>query len=140
MDPLERHYIDITRRRFFGRCATGAMGALGMMALSDLATAAPRPEPTGGVHFRPKAKRVIYMHMEGAPSQLDLWDYKPQLRKRFDEDLPDSIRGGQRLTRLWVGDEVDIAIHGHGEHAGRGGADGGERGVTDIGAGDVADT
>jgi hypothetical protein len=57
------------------------------------------PGPT----FAPKAKRVIYMHMEGAPSQLDLWDYKPGLRARFDEELPDSIRQGQRLTGMTSG-------------------------------------
>jgi hypothetical protein len=54
-------------------------------------------------HFAPKAKRVIYLHMEGAPSQLDLWDYKPGLRNRFNQDLPDSIRQGQRLTGMTSG-------------------------------------
>ncbi len=56
-----------------------------------------------GVHFRPRAKRVIYMHMEGAPSQLDLFDYKPQLRTRFDQELPDSVRNGQRITGMTSG-------------------------------------
>ena len=56
-----------------------------------------------GPHFAPKAKRVIYMHMEGAPSQIDLFDYKPQLRRRFNQDLPDSIRQGQRLTGMTSG-------------------------------------
>ncbi|MHC4936938.1 MAG: DUF1501 domain-containing protein [Planctomycetota bacterium] len=104
MDPIERHYMDLTRRRFFGRCATGAVGALGFSALSELLAASPASaaSPTG-VHYRPKAKRVICMHMEGAPSQLDLWDYKPQLRKRFDQDLPDSVRDGQRLTGMTSG-------------------------------------
>ncbi len=104
MDPIERHYMDLTRRRFFGRCATGAVGALGFSALSELLAASPASaaSPTG-VHYRPKAKRVIYLHMEGAPSQLDLWDYKPQLRKRFDQDLPDSVRDGQRLTGMTSG-------------------------------------
>jgi len=52
------------------------------------------------VHLRPRAKRVIYMHMEGAPSQIDLFDYKPGLRHRYNQDLPDSIRQGQRLTGM----------------------------------------
>jgi hypothetical protein len=106
MDPIERHYMDLTRRRFFGRCATGAVGALGFSALSELLAASPASaaSPTG-VHYRPKAKRVICMHMEGAPSQLDLWDYKPQLRKRFDQDLPDSVRDGQRLTGMTSGQD-----------------------------------
>jgi len=104
MDPIERHYMDLTRRRFFGRCATGAVGALGFSALSELLAASPASAASStGVHYRPKAKRVICMHMEGAPSQLDLWDYKPQLRKRFDQDLPESVRDGQRLTGMTSG-------------------------------------
>jgi hypothetical protein len=114
MDPLEQHYLDLTRRRFFGRCATGAMGAMGTMALSGLGlgsgTRALGAGPAGadrplGAHFAPKARRVIYMHMEGAPSQLDLFDHKPQLRERYDEDLPDSVRQGQRLTGMTSGQD-----------------------------------
>src|ERR1043166_3202779 len=55
------------------------------------------------LHFPPKAKRIIYMHMEGAPSQLDLFGYKPDLGKRFDEDLPNSVRQGQRFTGMSSG-------------------------------------
>ena len=51
-------------------------------------------------HFKPKAKRVIYLFQHGGPSQLDLFDYKPQLAKRRGEDLPESIRMGQRLTGM----------------------------------------
>ncbi|MHC5005264.1 MAG: DUF1501 domain-containing protein [Planctomycetota bacterium] len=112
MDPIEQYSLDLTRRRFFGRCATGALGAMGAMALSSLGRSTPAlaAGATGGashrgVHFRPRAKRVIYMHMEGAPSQIDLFDYKPQLRTRFDEDLPDSIRRGQRLTGMTSGQD-----------------------------------
>jgi hypothetical protein len=54
-------------------------------------------------HFAPKAKRVIYLFQSGAPSQLDLFDYKPQMTKFFDVDLPDSIRMGQRLTGMTSG-------------------------------------
>lgn len=114
MDPLEEHYLGVTRRRFFGMGAKGMCGAMGGLALSSLlparlaAAANVDGSVTGaghvpGVHFRPKAKRVIYMHMEGAPSQLDLFDYKPGLRGRFDEDLPDSIRQGQRITGMTSG-------------------------------------
>ena len=108
MDPLEQHYLNLTRRRFFGRSASGALGAMGAFGLGSLfdgqaiAGAAKDAAPRG-VHFKPRAKRVIYMHMEGAPSQLDLYDYKPQLRRRFREDLPDSIRQGQRLTGMTSG-------------------------------------
>jgi hypothetical protein len=120
MDPLEEHYLSITRRRFFGLGAQGMCGAMGGLALSsilqrataatpgDTKIAATAPTPSighSGVHFRPRAKRVIYMHMEGAPSQLDLYDYKPQLRDRFDQDLPDSIRNGQRITGMTSGQD-----------------------------------
>ena len=115
MHPVEEHYLDLTRRRFFGNCAQSVSGAMGALALSSLLRAdATNPNHSSaaqpaagssppGVHFRPKAKRVIYMHMEGAPSQLDLWDYKPGLRHRFNQDLPDSIRQGQRLTGMTSG-------------------------------------
>jgi len=90
-----------TRRRFFG---TGA-NALGAAALASLIgrsglEAAPGAIPT---HFKPKAKRVIYLHMVGGPSQLDLFDYKPKMKEMFDKDLPPSIRNGQRLTTMTSG-------------------------------------
>ena len=53
--------------------------------------------------FAPKAKRAIYLFMSGAPSQMDLWDYKPTLATQFDKDLPDSIRGNQALTGMTAG-------------------------------------
>lgn len=112
MDPRAEYALSLTRRRFFGRAA-GTVGAcLGASALSSLAAGAPSGAPArrradrsapGGPHLVPRAKRVIYMHMEGAPSQLDLYDYKPGLRERFDQDLPDSIRQGQRLTGMTSG-------------------------------------
>ncbi|MDZ4755281.1 MAG: DUF1501 domain-containing protein [Phycisphaerae bacterium] len=117
MDPLERYGLDCTRRRFFGRAAESIGASVGGVALASLmqsfagaaplamGTAMPTSMPTsmGGAHFPAKAKRVIYMHMEGAPSQLDLFDYKPQLQRRFNEDLPESIRSGQRLTGMTSG-------------------------------------
>ncbi|MCA8952148.1 MAG: DUF1501 domain-containing protein [Planctomycetes bacterium] len=97
----------LTRRRFFGRSATSVAGALGAMSLAD--TAVPLAVATGGGDDRPrphhsaKARRVISLHMEGGPSQLDLFDYKPRLHERYDEDLPDSVRNGQRLTGMTSG-------------------------------------
>ena len=109
MNPLEQRGLDLTRRRFFQRGATGLSGVLGTLALGSLArgeSGAPVADlPRPRVHHRPRARRVIYMHMEGAPSQLDLWDHKPQLRRHFDQDLPDSIRQGQRLTGMTSGQE-----------------------------------
>jgi hypothetical protein len=54
-------------------------------------------------HLAPKARRIIYLTQAGAPSQLDLFDYKPGLEEQFDKDLPDSIRNGQRLTGMTAG-------------------------------------
>src|SRR6188768_3390926 len=91
--------VGMTRRDFFGRFALG----LGGMALSQLL---PRSiaATVGGVlpqtHFPARAKRIIYLFMAGGPSQLDLFDYKPLLNQRNGEDLPESVRMGQRLTGM----------------------------------------
>ncbi len=55
------------------------------------------------MHFAPKAKRVIYLHMVGGPSQVDLFDYKPKMDAWYDVDLPESVRNGQRLTTMTSG-------------------------------------
>ena len=113
-DPLEEYLRNLTRRRFFGSMASTMTGGLGVTALGSLlggsASAAEQEVMRslglpGVPHFAPKAKRVIYMHMEGAPSQLDLFDYKPNLGDRFDEDLPDTVRMGQRITTMTSGQE-----------------------------------
>ncbi|MCB9898008.1 MAG: DUF1501 domain-containing protein [Planctomycetes bacterium] len=107
MDPREERFLHLTRRRFFGSAARTLSGALGSMALGSLLGAAAPfggdPRRRAGVDFRPRARRVIALHMEGAPSQLDLFDHKPGLRERYDEELPDSIRQGQRLTGMTSG-------------------------------------
>src|SRR4029079_4964367 len=54
-------------------------------------------------NFAPKAKRVIYLFQSGAPSQIDSFDYKPNLKEKFAQELPDSIRMGQRLTGMTSG-------------------------------------
>ncbi|MEM9659547.1 MAG: DUF1501 domain-containing protein, partial [Planctomycetota bacterium] len=94
----------LTRRHFFGR---GAMG-LGGAALSSLLPqqAAWGASPIGLPdlpHFAPRAKRAIYLFMAGAPSQMDLFDYKPSMGPLFDTDLPESVRQGQRLTTMTSG-------------------------------------
>ena len=100
-----------TRRQLFARGARG----LGLAALATLlgedatAAGAGALDQTGGLpylpHFAPKAKRAIYMHMVGAPPQMETFDYKPELEKWLDKDLPDSIRKGQRLTTMTSGQE-----------------------------------
>jgi hypothetical protein len=57
-------------------------------------------------HFAPKAKRVIYLFQSGGPSQLDMWDYKPKLKDHFNEDLPASVRMGQRITGMTSGQKT----------------------------------
>lgn len=110
MDPLEEHLLNMTRRRFFLSAAKTIGAGLGAAALGSVLapeTMAATPDAASILrslpHFAPKAKRVIYLHMEGAPSQLDLYDYKPGLRSRFNQDLPDSIRQGQRITTMTSG-------------------------------------
>ena len=114
MNPFREAALVETRRHFFGRTATG----IGTAALASLVN----PQAFGGTvanattteeagaqdlerykKFAPKAKRVIYLFMSGAPSQLDMWDYKPQLNDWFDKDLPDSVRNGQRITTMTSG-------------------------------------
>jgi len=110
-DPLEHYLLNLTRRRFFGSLAGTVGAALGGSALASLLgeRSAAAADPSGGEprlpHFAPKAKRVIYLHMEGAPSQLDLYDHKPGLVERFNQDLPDSIRNGQRITTMTSGQD-----------------------------------
>jgi len=95
-----------TRRQFFGSMAKGLGGAaLGSLLGHDMLQAATESLSgaagmNGQPHFAPKAKRVIYMFMSGAPSQIDMFDYKPEMKAFFDKDLPDSIRNGQRLTGM----------------------------------------
>ena len=110
MDPITESGLIETRRHFFGRMSTGiGAAALGSLVnpqlFADNADSA--TNPTGGLrglpHFAAKAKRVIYLFMSGAPSQLDMWDYKPKMNDWFDKDLPDSVRNGQRITTMTSG-------------------------------------
>ncbi len=105
IDPELEQKLHINRRQFFGKCATGIGGAALASILAGEASASPDVDPLMEkmTHFAPKAKRVIYLFQSGAPSQLDLFDYKPQMKTMFDKDLPDSVRKGQRLTGMTSG-------------------------------------
>ena len=99
--------LRITRRHFFGLQSTGiGVAALASLFARDLHAGGPLPNAGGqsGLpgfpNFAPKAKRVIYLFQSGGPSQLELFDYKPRLKEFQGADLPDSIRGGQRLTGM----------------------------------------
>ena len=111
MNPIDQYIQLETRRQFFSQGARG----LGMAAMATLMGQGQNANATGAIaaggnrglpnlpHFAPKAKRVIYLFMSGAPSQLDMYDYKPKLNDLFDKPLPDSIRKGQRLTTMSSG-------------------------------------
>ena len=93
---MHESFRNLTRRHFFGKSALG----LGTVAMSNLMAR----DRTGGLsgvpHFAPKAKRVIYLFQSGGPSQMELFDYKPNLVKYANQDLPESVRNGQRLTGM----------------------------------------
>ena len=93
-----------SRRKFLTNSGMG----LGTAALTSLVPNLSMAG-TGGPHYAPKAKRVIFLFMAGAPSQVDLFDYKPNLTKLFKKELPESIRGGQRVTAMTKGKEKLIA-------------------------------
>jgi hypothetical protein len=101
----------MSRRDFFGRFGLGLGGAALCSLLGREAdAAAPAPAPAAGSspfqgilaapHHAPKAKRIIYLFMSGGPSQHDLFDYKPLLNRMNGQDLPESVRQGQRLTGM----------------------------------------
>ncbi len=100
---LLEHSLTFNRRKFLARMGMGIGSvALGSLLIPDLFSGG-GPEDavlTGLPHFAPKAKRIIYLFQNGAPSQLDLFDYKPKLQEMFGQDLPESIRRGQRLTGM----------------------------------------
>jgi hypothetical protein len=99
------HRVNMNRRKFLGRLSLGIGGAaLGSLLIPDLFSSNPEEAMLEALpHFAPKAKRIIYLFQNGAPSQLDLFDYKPKLQEMFGQDLPDSIRQGQRLTGMTSG-------------------------------------
>ena len=117
-EELEKLIYQMNRRDFLTRTSMG----LGAMALGSLfgsgsALAARQaqqnpPHPgglTGGalkhLHFIPRAKRVIYLFQSGGPSQMELFDYKPALEKMHGQELPESVRKGQRVTSMTAGQE-----------------------------------
>lgn len=97
--------LNLNRRRFLSRLSLGVGSvALSSLLIPDLFRNKDEEMLMEGLpHFAPKAKRVIYLFQNGGPSQLDLFDYKPMLQKMHGEDLPASIRMGQRLTVMTAG-------------------------------------
>ncbi len=111
MDP-QREHVRLVTRRWFLNAGGGGLGLAALWSLlgEDLWAAGQAGGAAGQAgaaafgglpglpHFAPKAKRVIYLFMAGAPSHIDLFDYKPKLMDMAGKDLPDSVRGNQRLT------------------------------------------
>jgi hypothetical protein len=92
------------RRRFLRGSAMGlGAAALSSAVLGSRVAEAQQASLSSGLHFPAKAKRVIFMFMAGAPSQIDLFDHKPELQKQFKEPLPESVSRGQRVTAMTKG-------------------------------------
>jgi uncharacterized protein (DUF1501 family) len=111
MNPFDEYQAIQSRRQFLQGLGIGA-GALALNQLIGHAAPASAAKNYGSTvhpalpnlpHFAPKAKRLIYLQMNGAPSQLDLFDWKPGLKEHFNKDLPESIRSMQRLTTMTSG-------------------------------------
>jgi len=114
MNPLTDNRRHITRRALFGRMAAGiGTAALWSLLKDDLASAATVAgpvRPAGGMaplagfpQFAPKAKRVIYLFQNGAPSHVDLFDYKPKLREWHGKEIPAEIIGNKRFSTMTSG-------------------------------------
>jgi hypothetical protein len=102
MNAVDKFRLNVTRRHFL----SAGSHLLGTAALASLGSNDARANgfiPASPTHFAPRAKQIIYLHMVGGPSQMDLFDYKPVMRDWFDKDLPESIRMGQRLTTMTSG-------------------------------------
>jgi len=98
-NPIREYELMMTRRQLFGRSALG-LGTAAMAHLLGRDAPAARQGVLNGTHHTPKAKRVIYLFMSGGPSHLDLWDYKPKLHEKYNQQLPAHIRDGQRVTGM----------------------------------------
>jgi len=97
MDPLTQHSAQLTRRHFFGRSATG----IGAAALASLLDGNLQAQGDSGLpHFAPRAKRVIYLFMNGAPTHVDLFDYKPKLKELHGKPVPQEYVGDKRFSTM----------------------------------------
>ena len=112
MNPLSSHYASLSRRQFFARTASG-IGPVALASLLNPQLFASHTDKTnkasgilGTTHFPARAKRVIYLFMHGGPSQMELFDHKPLLGSLQGTELPDSVRGNQRLTGMTSGQET----------------------------------
>lgn len=128
---LDREALGVTRRYFLGRGAGVSLGALALGNLMQQAKA------NALIKMAPKAKRVIFLTQSGGPSQIELFDPKPGLLKMAGEKLPDTVRGGQKLTGMTAGKpQLIMPSHASFQRYGQSGATVGEwlphiAGITD---------
>ena len=109
MNTIESTIDAMNRRHFIGR-THGLLGAAALYSLLEKDSASAKsaqlranPGIPSLPHFNPKAKRVIYLFMAGGPSHIDLFDYKPVMKELHGQELPESVRQGQRLTGMTSG-------------------------------------
>ena len=121
MNPFEHPGNALSRRSFLGLTGLG-IGAIAAKSLMAKESSIPMEAlaPVDYPHFAPKAQRVIYLFQSGGPSHIDLFDYKPELEKVHGEELPDSVRQGQRLTGMTAGQKSFPLCKGLKEFAQRG--------------------
>ena len=114
MSQPETFNMDTNRRQFLSRSGLG-LGTMALASLLQQDSQAAEENPFQGIlaapHFPAKAKRIIYLFMSGGPSQLDLYDYKPLLKEKNGQDLPESVRQGQRLTGM-TGNQATLPLAG----------------------------
>ena len=105
MNPLIAHLQQLTRRQFFGPLATGlGSAALASLIGDEASAAAPTTPQVGGLdhlpHFSPRVKRVVYLFQNGAPTHVDLFDWKPKLRELHGVPVPNSYIGDRRFSMM----------------------------------------
>ena len=116
-NELDKYRLNVSRRRFLAGASLGlgsvALGSLLVPGLFNGEGSNELSLPLGLPHFAPKAKRVIYLFQNGAPSQLESFDYKPLLTTMAGQDLPASIRKGQRLTGMTANQDKFPLVGSH---------------------------
>ncbi len=117
MEEITKHFLNNNRRQFLKKLGLGIGGLAAASMLDPFSSIVEAADsPLAGMnlpHFAPKAKRVIYLFQSGGPSQLELFDYKPLLTKMRGQELPDSVRKGQRLTGMTSGQDSFPLVGSH---------------------------
>ena len=109
MNPIQERQLLLTRRQLLANShkALGGAALATLLGQNVLANTNSQPRQNAdiplGPHFAPKAKRVIYLFMAGGPSHIDTFDYHPEIREFHGQELPASVRMGQRITGMTSG-------------------------------------